>query len=308
MGDRQLDFTETNSKPEVLPLGVRVRQARTKAGRSVGFQEKHRLLDTETGAYLGDDEGNPFTLADVAKSWYTEKGVRKQAYAMAKRVSRSEGFGTRYRPAFLTLTVAPGASEDGLEGAWETVGKELNRFLTNIRQYVQKRFGVKLAYFWVLEVHPDPTKEHYGWPHYHMVLLGMPFIPAKTLSAWWGMGFIKVKMLDGLGGVVRYMGKYMWKACEIMTEGAKALEDMPDWWFYYRVFKRRRCGFSRFYNLPLMDRLPGWLREQLSAVSDASLITKVQRIAGGGWRVWWLGEPGDLLEFSFDVPSKWRIV
>jgi hypothetical protein len=173
---------------------------------------------------------------------------------------------------------------------------------------VRKEYGAKIAYFWVLEAHPDPDKPHFGWPHYHMVILGMPFIAQEKLAAWWGMGFIQVKVLDGLGGVVRYMGKYMWKACELMTKGETTLDELPDWWFYYRTFKRRRNGFSRFFHLRPFERLPNWLRQRLLTMTEPELVTRTERIPGGGWRVWWLGGPKDWLSASIDYASVWAIV
>ena len=128
------------------------------------------------------------------------------------------------------------------------------------------------------------------------------------IAAWWGLGFIQVKMLDGLGGVVRYMGKYMWKACELMTKGETTLDELPDWWFYYRAFSRRHNGFSRFYHLPPVDRLPSWLRQQVLDIWPAEWIVKAERVAGGGWRLWWLGGPNDDQMCYLDCASRWRIV
>jgi len=104
------------------------------------------------------------------------------------------------------------------------------------------------------------------------------------------------------------MGKYMWKAVEILADGDVSLDDLPDWWFYFRAFKRRRCGFSRFYCLPPLERLPGWLRRELEIAGLAASVTGAERVPGGGWRIWLFADKHETMAGCWVRPSPWKIV
>jgi hypothetical protein len=303
-GVGRLDNEENNSN--TFDLGSAVSRVGLKVSRSLRWLKRRRLVNTETGEILSDSEGEALTMADIAKTWYTPKGVRKQVVSMVKRVERSSEFSTGFKPVFLTLTVAPGVVGGCKERAWRVVGPELNRFLTALRQHVKRNYGAKIAYFWTLEAHPDASKPHYGWPHYHIVILGMPFIAKEKIAAWWGLGFIKVRLLDGLGGVVRYMAKYMWKAADAMTEAG--LKELPEWWWYFSVFSRRRYGFSRFYQLPPLERVPSWLRREIEDAGLADCVTGAERVAGGGWRVWFFSDKDWPGAACWRRSSPWRVI
>lgn len=280
-----LDLIEYNST--AVGLAGRLCSARTKAGRNVDWASARLLVDRESGEVLSGEDGEPLTLADVGKSWYTSSGCRQQAASMVKRLQRSGRWDSHYRPVFITLTVAPGRLGAGDKAAaWANVGQQLNRFFTRLRRWCQKRGCDSIPYFWTLEAHPDSSKPHYEWPHYHLVILGMPFCPVQQITAFWEVGRVDLKLLDSPGNVFRYMGKYMWKACELLTKGGGNLDALPDWWFYYRVFRRRRCGFSQFFQWDVVERLPRWVRERIEDLCAlGGEVATVKRQVGGGWLV-----------------------
>ena len=80
VAEGQLDSIETNSKQDAPTLPERVKRSRSKAARSVAWQERQRLVNRETGEMLADEDGNPLTLADVAKSWYTPRVSRNKLW------------------------------------------------------------------------------------------------------------------------------------------------------------------------------------------------------------------------------------
>jgi hypothetical protein len=68
VAEGQLDSIETNSKLDAPTLPERVKRSRSKAARSVAWQERQRLVNRETGEILAGEDGNLLTLADVVNS------------------------------------------------------------------------------------------------------------------------------------------------------------------------------------------------------------------------------------------------
>lgn len=300
------------SKSKCLSLEDRVQSARVQAGRNVAWAKHRRVVDRATGECISTGDGDDhqaLSLADVGASWYTEAGCRRQLSYSCKRMEKSGAFGSRFAPVFLRLSVdakkVPGGTK---EAAWEVSGAQLNRMWSNLRGYCKRR-GHDIAYFWVREAHPDPSKPHYGWPHFHIVILGMPFIPWKLLERWWGLGLIDVRVAraEDQNQLVKYLGKYAWKSSRLLAEHGGDLSALPDWWFYYRVFHCRRFGFSQFFHWQGLERVPGWVAATVvyECGIAAELVTKAERAPGGGWCVSYEspGQPGE--EFVLVLRSPW---
>lgn len=148
-------------------------------------------------------------------------------------------------------------------------------------------------------------KNERGALHYHIVFLGLPFIPKWQWRKWWRFGFIDARAVDDLGRVFKYLAKYLWKWGR-MAEDA---EELPDWWYYFSrdMFSKRRYGFSNWFRLPIAKRIPGWLRDKLHKENQLDCCAKARRAVGGGWHLEFhdlkLGE-----QFTLDVASTWRVV
>jgi hypothetical protein len=205
----------------------------------------------------------------------------------------------RGRPVFIRLSVR-GSGEDAKCEAWAGGGEQLNRFWSNLRGYCG-RLGFDPVYYWELEAHADPSKVHYEFPHWHLVILGMPFIPAELLARWWGWGFIDVRLAEtgDEGQLLRYLGKYCWKQAK---EGSADLESLPRWWFFFRVFHRRHFGWSQDFRWQGLERGPAWLSKLLVEQGfDVGGVVLCERF-DGCWRVGW--GPGD----SILVEVRYRLL
>ena len=236
------------------------------ARRSLAWAAEHGLVDKETGEYLQNSDGEVVTLEQLSRSWYSAHGARNNLRLVSRRVQRISAYRSPERPKFITLTFRD------IVQSW-VAERAIQKFTDALRTY-SKRAGRSVAYFWVAEV------QKRGALHYHILVLGAPYIPKSRLQSWWRYGFIDVRVIDDIGRAVKYVAKYMWKWRNY------DFENLPDWWFLFSLFNRRRFGFSRYFALPLLERVPSWLRDTLETLRAAyGDIVRGGRALGGGWSI-----------------------
>ena len=257
-------------------IAEKVSARRVKCKQNNAWAAARRIVHSETGEILESQEGKPLTMADISKTWYSEQGGKNNARYIVKRLRRLNQYKCdlkKFRPKFITLTFAE------LDDSW-LAEKAVIKFLDAVRHFA-KRHGVSnLAYFWSGEV------QERGALHYHILILGLPFLTESQIKEWWRHGFFDVRAVDDLGRAFKYVAKYLWKWGKLATN----VDDLPDWWFYFSIFSKRRYGFSKFFTLPPIERVPKWLRETVSDAALSEIISKARPAIGGGWD----------LEFNFD--------
>jgi hypothetical protein len=228
------------------------------------------MVNIETGEILQDQEGNPLSLSHMSKSWYSEQGAKNNAFSVVKRCKMLFDFpnDARFRPKFITLTFA------NIQESWKAE-KAIQKFLNALRTWAKRQGVGMLAYFWTSEVQAR------GALHYHILVLGAPFIRKEQAAKWWKYGFIDMRAVDDMGRAFKYLAKYLWK----WGKSAAEPDALPDWWFLFSAYEKRRYGFSKFFTLPPLDRLPRWVRDSIKEGGLTALVCKASRPAGGGWDV-----------------------
>lgn len=253
--------------------------ARSRAKRNNEWMRSRGMVNKATGEILQDQEGEPLTLEKMSKSWYVETGARNNAFSVVKRskkIYQHPADVKKYRPKFVSLTFADTAE------SWRQQ-KAIASFLDNLRKWAKKQGANSLAYFWVSEVQ---MKNARGALHYHILILGCPYLPKEKIEAWWQFGFSDVRAVDDIGRGFKYLAKYLWK----WGKEAGDPDTLPDWWFLFNIWHKRRYGFSKWFALPPGERLPRWLNEKLQESGMLEMVQKANRAEGGGWSI----------EFDFD--------
>lgn len=279
-------------------LQDRLLNAKTKARRQAAWAKGHCFVSTETGEIMTKQDGERLTVADVSRSWYLKSGGRNNARLIVERLKKTllhPANVAKFRPKFVTLTFRNAVA------SW-IAERAIQKFLNAVRTWAKREGVNSLAYFWTGEVQ---MKNERGALHYHIVFLGLPFIPKWQWRKWWRFGFIDTRAVDDLGRVFKYLAKYLWKWGK-MAEDA---DELPDWWYYFSrdMFSKRRYGFSNWFRLPVAKRIPGWLRDQLQKDNHLDSCVKATRAVGGGWHLEFHDlEHGE--RFEFDVASTFRLI
>ncbi len=171
---------------------------------------------------------------------------------------------------FLTLTVS---RDYDFFTAWVHIGSWVSAFLNRMRNYFKKQ-GIKISYFWVIEVHED------GYPHVH-ILISFPFVKLSQVYAWWkdekGKNISAFQGLDiefigkNVEKVKAYLLKYMVKShskywsfgvkgdVRSFLSGKGSIAVLVRWstlvmWFY----RIRLFGMSRDFLKPSHDSSPSF--------------------------------------------------
>ncbi len=279
----------------MLELGDRIRQERDAKAKQVEWLRARRMVNDQTGEVLSDREGAALTLEEISRSWYTRGGARQNVAACSRRAAKALSHPAdvgRYRPKLLTLTFAD------VQESWEIPGV-LSRFTNSLQHWAKRHGAVEPAYMWVDEVQ---MKTERGAAHYHLLLIGFPFIPKGELQKLWTWGFLDVRAFDQVGRALSYLKKYLWKWADVDVD----VSTMPDWWFYYSIFAKRRFGFSRWFSFAPIQRIPSWLREAMEGMGFENSIVGASRMVGGGWLVQLRGSviADDLVELRMHSPWK----
>lgn len=287
--DTRLDNQENNSHSFLKRAKPLISDARDRAKRNNEWASSRGMVDKQTGEVLQDKEGNTLTLAHMSKSWYSEQGARNNAFAIVKRLKRTFEFPVdvkRFRPKFITLTFA------NIDESWKAE-KAIQKFLNDLRMWAKRKGVELLAYFWTGEV------QERGALHYHILILGCPFLLKEQLSSWWSFGFVDVRAVDDMGRAFKYLAKYLWKWGKLAGEP----DTLPEWWFLFSPFHKRRYGFSKWFSLPPAERVPRWLKQILIESDSMGHLEKAGRVEGGGWSLV-INRPSGKVELVFDSPYK----
>lgn len=285
----RLDNITNNSHSDKL------KHAKLKIARQVAWAKGHSFVNVDTGEILTKEDGEKLTVADVSRSWYIKSGGRNNARIIVERLKKTmlhPSDVAEYRPKFVTLTF-----RDTME-SWKAE-RALQKFLNAVRTWAKREGVNSLAYFWTGEV------QERGALHYHIIFLGLPFIPKWQWRTWWRYGFIDARAVDDLGRVFKYLAKYLWKWGKMAEDADK----LPDWWFYFSrdMYSKRRYGFSTWYRLAVAKRVPAWLRKDMESMGLMDSCVKASRVLGGGWHL----EFHDVEhneDFQFDVSSCFRVI
>jgi hypothetical protein len=142
-------------------------------------------------------------------------------------------------PKLLTLTY------QYADAGWIDQGA-IRRFMNALRTHV-RRLGYAVDYIWTAEV-----QERYSL-HYHVVIIGSPFLPKGLLESWWGHGFVDVRAIsakEATEHAVSYAEKGVGR-----DEPADLVRHVM-----HSAFKLRRFGCSRRVSAKL-ELIPRWLME-----------------------------------------------
>jgi len=271
------------AQEDVLNVKVRAR-------KSLAWAKAHVLVD-QNGELLCDQDGNVLTLGDMSRSWYSQKGAKNNTKSVARRLFRAADYPADFLkllPKFITLTFRD------IEESWQAE-RAIQKLMNALRTWASRR-GFEIAYFWVAEV------QQRGALHYHILVLGCPYLPKSLLQSWWPYGFVEIRRAGDIVGGLRYLAKYLWKSCKLVGE---SFEDLPLWWFLFSVFRKRRYGFSKYFTLPPIERVPRWLRDFLVEREAGDMLTMAKRVAGGGWLIA-LRFPDKIVRLL--VPCPYRVV
>lgn len=297
----RLDNIQNKSDKFWSDVSDAVLDARTKARGNLTWLRSRVMVNSDTGELVTDKEGNVLPLEHMTRSWYSKKGARNNAFQIVKRLQKAHSFKCDlkvFRPKFITLTFAD------IVDSWKAE-RAIQKFLDALRHWA-KRKGVKtLAYFWTSEV------QGRGALHYHILVLGTPFLSKKLLESWWSYGFVDVRVVDDIGRAFKYLAKYLWKWGKIwdMLEisGGDEIAALPSWWFLFSIFSKRRYGFSTWFQLPVVERVPRWVRCELDEIGFLHLLRKASRVVGGGWRLEFVDD--DVGEtFGYVVRSPYTVL
>jgi hypothetical protein len=283
-------------------VALKISEQRARARRNNAWAKSRVIVKPDTGELVTDKEGNTLTLADMSKSWYSRKGGRNNTYQIVKRLQKAHSFECdleKFRPKFITLTFAE------IVESWKAE-RAIQKFLDALRHWAKRECGVKvLPYFWTSEV------QERGALHYHILVLGAPFLSKKRLVSWWSYGFVDIRAVDDIGRAFKYLAKYLWKWGKIWDTLDVSENDevaaLPVWWFLFSVFSRRRYGFSKWFQLSAIERIPQWLRIDLAELGFLDILRKASRAVGGGWRLEFVDD--DVGEMSsYVVSSPYKVV
>jgi len=110
--------------------------------------------------------------------------------------------GKPFLPVFLTLTC-----REDYRNIQET-NKLFNKFIKKFNYHVFNSKKNQLKYLAVIEFQ---DKNRNGVIHYHVIFFNLKFVYKKKIEELWSHGYIKIRKLDRVKNVARYITKYMGK-------------------------------------------------------------------------------------------------
>jgi len=179
------------------------------------------------------------TLGDVDKEVHRKKALQRARRDLRRLINANIG---RHggKDVFMTLTFAENIQDV----------KKANYEFKKFRQRFEYELKEKLKYVCVVEF------QQRGAVHYHLVLFGLPYIPAKVVHQIWGNGFVKLNLLEDVDNVGAYVTKYMRKSMD--DEEDDRLKGLKSYFCSRGLYKpvemvldkkeidRLRAGLSRF--------------------------------------------------------------
>jgi len=144
----------------------------------------------------------------------TKQTVRELFLSNKRRLLNTRQYrGTRYTPAFITLTFKP-----SIDIQPDYALAEFGRFARKLK----RQFGSDVSYVSVVEIHKS------GRPHIHAVVSGIPQIvfqkerETRQLADLWQNGFVDVKLISKPSlAVGMYIAKYISKDFVAVSQGKK---------------------------------------------------------------------------------------
>lgn len=136
------------------------------------------------------------------------------------------------RSLFVTLTYPDVFADRGLEA------RTRDRYL--FHRSMENYLGRKVCALWRVEWKCRRTGQRIGHavPHYHLIVLGVPFIQWQAVRSWWrrvlhadGALSTDVRRIGGAGRVARYVCKYAAKPSETLSldDSSKVNMDGRHW-------------------------------------------------------------------------------
>lgn len=134
---------------------------------------------------------------EIDKEEYRRKALQRARRDLRRLINANIG---RHggKDVFMTLTFAENIQDV----------KKANYEFKKFRQRFEYELKEKLKYVCVVEF------QQRGAVHYHLVLFGLPYIPAKVVHQIWGNGFVKLNLLEDVDNVGAYVTKYMRKSMD----------------------------------------------------------------------------------------------
>ena len=174
----------------------------------------------------------------------------------------------------LTLTFDPKKFGNDKFVMWESISKELNRFMKALRIHIQREGRTFPKYIWAVESQKN------GNPHLHIVFLGATrLIDWRKIKSYWGNGAIYLNTNKD-GQKVRYPINYV-TGYITKTFGNTNFDNVQTqslvWLFNHRSFNRswnlivplnpKGCGDLRLDYLAVVDVLSNRL-EEMDLIKD----------------------------------------
>ena len=147
-------------------------------------------------------------IAPAENTWRTPHSAKRKLRKLRGRLFGGLRVRTSAarRCSFLTLTVAhdktPKEAYDDMRDAWN-----------DLATWWRKKYP-QMKFFRVVELHAD------GFPHFHMLLIGAPFIAQKKIAEQWARllgqahAIVDIRKVKGDEHAVRYVTKYLLKQSE----------------------------------------------------------------------------------------------
>ena len=148
-------------------------------------------------------------IAPAENTWRTPHSAKRKLRKLRGRLFgglRARTSAAARRCSFLTLTVAhtktPKEAYDDMRESWNALAT-----------WWRKAYP-KMKFFRVVELHAD------GFPHFHMLLIGAPWIAQKKIAEQWAgllgqaHAIVDIRKVKGDEHAVRYVTKYLLKQSE----------------------------------------------------------------------------------------------
>jgi len=138
--------------------------------------------------------GPPAEPVEVDKEVYRKRAAWRASRELRRIINANIG---RHggKDVFMTLTFAENIQDI----------KQANYEFKKFRQRLEYELKLKLKYVCIIEF------QRRGAIHYHLLLFGLPYIPADLVRQIWGHGFVKLNVIDNVDNVGAYVCKYMGK-------------------------------------------------------------------------------------------------
>lgn len=200
---------------------VNASRAVERAARTCSFVDRHMV---ERGAVSGERLRVP--LKRLTRSWFHRAGRANNARVLTARAASLIENASHNNEAVKHWTLTYRDPAD----SW-TDKQALRQFLNRLRVWAKRRHA-EVSYLWTAEM------QDRGALHYHIVLVGLPFVPLGLVRSWWPHGSDQLRVredLKAIAYILKYVRKAVW--CETADDDARQL--------LHSIAHRRRHGGTR---------------------------------------------------------------